>query len=236
MNKFTLGAVTGLGAVALAIPVLATVTSAQSIGSSSSASPTAANKPVPTTQCVSAIAALEGQQISLMDSEEAARKSALQAHVDALNAAASITDDATRQAAIQKANQDLKTAMQTAQQKNQSTLQTYRQAVQTACGTMMHDGSVGGGFVRFMDKPMMGKGSGMNKQTMLSNLATKLGITSAELQSELQSGKTIQQIAQEHGVTLPTPPAGSFGHGMKWGMNFDQNQTSSSGTTASTQS
>ncbi|HVW66687.1 MAG TPA: hypothetical protein VHA78_03055 [Candidatus Peribacteraceae bacterium] len=234
MNKFMLGAVSGLGAVALAIPVLMQVTSAQSVGSSSSSGTTTpATKPIPTTQCISALAALEGQQISLMDGQEAARKSALQAHVDALNAAASITDDTARQAAIQKANQDLRTAMKASVQQNQTSLQTYRQAVQTACGNAMH-GEVGGGFNGFMDKPMMGRGSGMNKQNMLNTLATKLGITTAQLQSELQSGKTLQQIAQEHGVTIPTRPQGGFGHG-KWGMN-NQNQTPSSSPAAPTQS
>lgn len=44
-----------------------------------------------------------------------------------------------------------------------------------------------------------------------SRMAARLGITEDELNKELQSGKTMQQIAQEHGVT--------FGGGGGFGRN-----------------
>ena len=43
-----------------------------------------------------------------------------------------------------------------------------------------------------------GAGSGPN----LARMATRLGITQAALQKELDSGKTMQQIAAEYGVTF----------------------------------
>ena len=36
-----------------------------------------------------------------------------------------------------------------------------------------------------------------------ARMAQRLGMTEAELQAEIDGGKTMQQIAQEHGVTFP---------------------------------
>jgi hypothetical protein len=49
-----------------------------------------------------------------IDAMTAAHKTAMQAHKAALTAAAAITDDAQREAAVKKANDDLRTAMQAA--------------------------------------------------------------------------------------------------------------------------
>jgi hypothetical protein len=41
---------------------------------------------------------------------------------------------------------------------------------------------------------------------MRFDLEEKLGMTKEEIKAELDSGKTIEQIAEEHGVTLPARP------------------------------
>ena len=46
---------------------------------------------------------------------------------------------------------------------------------------------------------------GFGSELGIGMLAEEIGITTVQLKLELQSGKTIQQIAQEHGVTLPFP-------------------------------
>lgn len=51
-----------------------------------------------------------------------------------------------------------------------------------------------------------GAGGPPNAQ-MLTRMATRLGMSEADLQKELDAGKTMQQIAQEHGV----PMGGGFG-------------------------
>lgn len=50
-----------------------------------------------------------------------------------------------------------------------------------------------------------------------ARMAQRMGITEAELQKELASGKTFQQIAEEHGVTLPA--RGGFQQGGNGGGN-----------------
>ena len=45
-----------------------------------------------------------------------------------------------------------------------------------------------------------GQSSGGANSPNLARMAQRFGITQSELQSELSGGKTIQQIAQEHGV------------------------------------
>lgn len=52
-----------------------------------------------------------------------------------------------------------------------------------------------------------------------SRLAQDLGMTVDELQQQLAAGKTIQQIAAERGVKLPTGSGGMFGRG---GRNLGQ--------------
>lgn len=62
---------------------------------------------------------------------------------------------------------------------------------------------------------------GMN----LSAIATKLGMTQADLESALKSGKTLRQLAEEHGVDISTlrrnagsgSPLGGSGAALRYG-------------------
>jgi hypothetical protein len=223
MKKFTLGVVSGMSSLALAVPVFAQITNAASGDQTSSAS----FRTTPTQACVQAMANLEGAQLSNIDAEAAARKSAMQAHRDALVAAASITDDTQRAAALKAAEEALRTAMKPAQGTQSDAVKTAMDAVRTACGNTMMPmrgfGGPGGGamFERKMFDP--------------TALATKLGMTADELKTELDSGKTLQDIATEKGVTLPAPPQGGHRGGgwMHGKRGANGSQTSSSVSTQS---
>lgn len=146
MKKFTIGAVSGVSALALAFPLFA---SAQSAPSANDAA-----RPVPSQVCVQALAAQESTMIANMDSMTAARKAAMQAHQTALSAAASITDDAQRQDALKKANEDMRAAMKTGMDANKETVKSGMDAVKTACGNGGFHLSFGMGGFR---GPMHGK-------------------------------------------------------------------------------
>ncbi|MDB4978089.1 MAG: hypothetical protein JWM56_275 [Candidatus Peribacteria bacterium] len=65
-----------------------------------------------------------------------------------------------------------------------------------------------------------GGGNGRN----LTRAAQRFNMTEAELQKELDSGKTMQQITQEHGVTF----GGNSGQGMR--SNTSGGTTATAGT------
>jgi hypothetical protein len=115
-----------------------------------------------------------------IDSMVTVLKSATQAHLTALNAAATITDDTQREAAVKKAHEDMRATMEAAIAANPELK-----------GLMPFGGGHGG---------MMGHGKG--------DLAAKLGMTEAELKAAIDGGKTIEQIATEKGITLPARPMG----------------------------
>lgn len=192
-NKFTLGAIAGITTVVLAVPMLAQMSSAATATTTggTASSPAAwpsFTRPVPTQQQVKDRAAEDGAFLQNIDAMIAIQKSATQAHEAALTAAASIADDTQRQAAVQKADDDRRTTIQNAIAANP--------ALQSA----MPFGERGFG-------GRGGPGHGRNP----AELAAKLGMTQAELKAALDGGKTIQQIAQEKGVTLPMPHRGGFG-------------------------
>lgn len=132
MNKFTIGIITGISSVAIAIPILAQLSSA-----ASSSSATVHTKPVPSQACVQALAAKDAAELSTIDSQTAAHKAALQAHEAALTAAAAITDDTQRQAAIKKADADFAAALKAGMTSSQTAMQTALDGVKTACGNTM---------------------------------------------------------------------------------------------------
>lgn len=203
--NFTAGAIAGISSIALAIPVLAQISSAASTGTTASASTAAKTRPAPTVACVQALAAKDDAFLSNVDTMIAAQKTATTTHRNALTAAAAITDDTQRQAAVKAADEAFRTAMKTAMDSQMTTGKTEMEALKTACGDTM-------GGMRFemaFGGPMGGHGKGgMMRGPNPEELAQKLGITADELKTELDSGKSIEDIAAAHGVTLPARAEG----------------------------
>jgi hypothetical protein len=196
-NKFTLGIIAGMSSLALAVPVVAQIASAATdtpmtgMTTSADAGRVRPEFKQPTLQeMIDNDTALLGS----VDSMVTTLKAATTAHKVALTAAVSLTGTA-QQDAIKKANEDFRTAMKTAMEANPN----FK-------GGMMMFGGPGG------------KHGGPGHMKFKANLAEKLGMTEAELKAALDGGKTIEQIATEKGVTLPTRPmmGGKGGHrGMK---------------------
>jgi hypothetical protein len=208
MKKSTLGLIGGASALAVGAPLLLPLMAYAATASSASSAKTA--RPAPTQACVQAMAAQDADFLAHIDAMIAAQKAATQAHKDALTAAAALTDDAQRQAAVQKANQAFRTAMDAVRKDDK----TAADAVRAACGAAGK-----GGMMEGMHGP-----NGKMRGPGMDNLAQKLGLTDAQLKEELKAGKTLQQIAQEKGVTLPAPTA--KGGMMRWG--HQKNASSSS--------
>lgn len=197
MNKFTLGAATGVTSLLIAVPLFAQMAGA---ASSSATTMTGKTRPVPTQTCVLAMADHETSMLSTIDARTAAHKAAAMAKRDALKAAAALTDDTERMEALKKAQEDFKAAMESTMKTKD---ETSIAALKTACGDSFPMGMGG----------HMGGKEGM-KGKMHGKLAEKLGMTVDELKAALESGKTIEQIATEKGVTLPERPMGGNGKGM----------------------
>jgi uncharacterized protein with FMN-binding domain len=235
LSSFTLGAVAGLATLALAVPIVAQISSAETSSASSSSEQ---SRPVPTQACVLALAGKDGTYLSTIDALIAAEKSAMQIHKDALTAASAMTDDAQRADAVQKANDDLRAAMEAAR-KAQGDRRTQMDALKTACGDsgfrgfgpMMGGGMSGFGW-RGMGMHERGEGRGPGPRTDV--LAEKLGMTEEELQAALESGQTIGQIAESKGVTLPDRP-GQGMHGGWRGDDGDWPDDTETGSTSSAQ-
>jgi hypothetical protein len=192
MNKsstFTIGAVAGIVTLTLAVPLLVQIAGAAGT-SSSSPSPLSSWRSmmqhrIPTQQEVQAMADRDSAFLKNIDTLVTVEKTAKQAHLTALTAAAAIADDTQREAAVKKANEDERAAIQAAI------------AANSDLKGMMPFGPDFGG----KGGPGMMGGRGEN----LSDLATKLGMSEADLKTALDGGKTIQEIAKEKGVTLPAP-------------------------------
>lgn len=185
-HKFLAGAIAGIGSLALAIPILAQFSYAQTNASSSPS--TMEDKMMfrhrTLTQAeVQEMAANEQKVLDNLDAIVAIHKTALQAHHTALVAAAAITDDTERMDALKKAHEDMRTSIQTAIQANPD-LQNMKM--------MMPFGGHG---------KMMG-----HRGPKMEMLSEKLGMTEEELKAAIDSGKTIQEIAEEKGIDLPAPP------------------------------
>jgi len=192
-NKFMLGAVSGIAALTAAVPLLAQVTNAQTPADTPSApdpSLTAQAKAPLTVEQIQQMITHDDAFLANIDAAVTVQKAATQAHRDALASAATITDDTTRQEAVRKANEAYRTAIQDAIAAHPDLKEALRFG------------------------PMGGHGFGEHGRRGRhgpEDLAQKLGMTVDELKSELDSGKTIEEIAQEKGVDLPAPPAGMHG-------------------------
>ncbi len=150
-RNFTLGAIAGASSLALAVPLLAQFASAQTTSSSM--------RPAPTQACLQAMVTLDDAHLQNFDAMTAKHKQDLMAKRDALAAAASLTDDAQRQAALQKMHEDMRAMKDTAITPPEA-ITTAMNAVRAACGDKL--GMRGMKFMhKFggpMGKPMMGGG------------------------------------------------------------------------------
>lgn len=197
-----------MSALSLAVPLLAQVAGAQSSATTDEDNDVLdRNRPVLSQECVLAMAGLEEAHLANIDAMIAKQKTFMQTRVDSLKAAAQIADDTARMEALEAAHEDRKPGDE---QEAPEEVQTAMEAVKTACGDvrMFHKGP-GGPHRGFMMGGMMGGKMGMMK----IDLSEKLGMTDEELKAELDSGKTIEEIAKEKGVELPARPEGGRGFG-----------------------
>jgi hypothetical protein len=192
-KSFALGAIAGMSSLALAIPVLAQISSAQDSGTTASTAGNAQfwtkRAPDTTTTGIQTRIDHDSAFLTNIDAMIAIQKSAIQTHKDALTAALSITDDTQRAAAIKAADEAMRTSIENAIKAN------------TSLKDLMPFGGPG----------LMG-GKGRGHGSMGGDLAVKLGMTETELKAAIESGKTIEDIAKEKGITLPARPA--FSHFM----------------------
>jgi hypothetical protein len=182
-KSFTLGAATGITTILVAVPLLAQVTGAQGTGTTSSATTSIGwSRPDPSTvEGIQQMIQRDSDFLTNIDAAITIQKSAIQTHKDALTAAASITDATQREAAVKAANEAMKKTIDDAITTNPN------------LKSVLHFGMRGG------------MGHGMRHGP--GGLAAKLGMTETELKTALDSGKTIEQIAQEKGITLPAKPS-----------------------------
>lgn len=196
-----LGAASGIATLMLAVPVLAQVSGAQEISD--------ATAPSGTSSIASSVRAPRGQKniqflidkdtafLANIDSMVTLQKNAVQTRLNALTAAASITDETARQEAVQAAKKTYRTTIQNAREANPD----LKSGMQMGFGKKSHNGR--------------GKGHGFGSP----KFAEKLGMTEEELKAELDSGKTIEQIAEKKGVELPMRPP-FMGGGMRGDASF----------------
>ena len=208
MNKFTLGVIAGISTLTLAVPAIAQISSAASVVSSAVTEAPFKNRPPLTQQQVQDIITKTDSFLANIDAFTTVQKGAAQTLKTALTAAPSITDETERNAAVKKAMQD-----------GHTTIQSALTAHPELKGAMHPFGG-----------PKGMRGHGMGHGPKAAKLAEKLGMTEAELKAAFDSGKTIEEIATEKGITLPSRPAFMGKHGMMHpkGMgNINQNSTSS---------
>jgi hypothetical protein len=189
MNKFTLGAVAGMSSIALAVPLLAQIAGAQSGGVSVAAGD---DMPVPSQACALALVDMEDYHLAHFDEMMNKQKQTMQKHRDALAAAALIADDTQRQESLKAARAEM-IALKSDTDFDSNETESLRAAVKTACGNIMMFGGKGHGPGIHMGK----------SEFMKADIAEELGMTAQELKTALQSGKTIEDIAEEKGVELP---------------------------------
>ncbi len=244
-HKFTVGVITGMTALTAAVPLVAQIAGAQTASSATATSVAAQfrgdvmkwTRPAATQEAVQQMIQRDKDFLANVDALVTVQKSATQAHLTALEAAATITDDEAREAAVKKANEDRRTAVETAIEANASL-----KSAMIGFGGPGHHGKM---MMKFDLSEKLGmtaeelkaaidsgktieqiaeeKGvelpaKGAFKMRGPGHLAEKLGMTEDELKAAIESGKTIEQIATEKGVTLPARPMGGRGFGPMGGM------------------
>jgi len=191
-HKFTLGIVSGMSILALAVPLLAQGSSAAFSGTTTGTDRLAMKQ-----ENITDRIARDDAFLANVDAMVSIQKSATQTHRNALTAAAALTDETAQQEAVRAADEAYRTTIQDAMKANPDLK-----------SAMMPFGGRGHG----------GPG-GMGRGPDTEDLASKLGMTETELKAALEGGKTIQEIATEKGVTLPTPPKDGRGRGPMHGFD-----------------
>jgi len=196
-KSFAFGAVSGISALAIAFPVIAQIAGAQSSGASiGSTTPNLADRPgfhgerAPFSQeDVQTMIDQDNAFLLNVDAFVSIQKEAIQNHRIALQTAADIEDETARNVAVKAAHDAMRNSIEAAVE--------AKPELKTAMMPFGHGrhGKHGKG------EMMRGRGPGPEK------LADKLGLTLDELKSELDGGKTINEIAAEKGIELPARPA-----------------------------
>lgn len=188
MKPFTVGIITGMASLAVAVPLLAGVAGAQANKT------TTATRPVPSQACAVAMADVEDVRLRTMDQMITVQKEAIQQRATALRAAAALTDDTARAEALQKLHADMRKQKESRESEE---LTTAMDAMHTDCG----DAAWGFGMKNDMGE---GRGRGMTGAgTMHNALLEKVGLSEDELQTMLNEGKTLRDIAEEREIELP---------------------------------
>jgi hypothetical protein len=180
-NSFTLGAVSGISALAIAFPVIAQIAGAQSSTATlDPAQPNLKDRPgfhgerAPLSQ-EDVLAMIDQHNAFLLnvDAFVAVQKEAIQKHRIALQAAADIEDETERNAAVKAANEDMRAFIEAAVEANPE--------LKTAMMPFGHGGP----------------GRHGKDEVMRANIEEKLGMTAEEFKTAIDSGKTIEEIAAE---------------------------------------
>ncbi len=190
-KSFTLGAVSGITALAIGFPLAAQYVGAQEASSTSSAKSTESgffrgHDPL-LQEDVQDMIDHDNAFLLHIDAFIAIQKEAIQNHRIALEAVADLTDETERNDAVRAAHEAMREEIRAAIEANPD--------LQAAMpfGTMGHGGKGGGRGMRM-------------KGFMHGMLEEKLGMTKEELKAAIDSGKTIEEIAEEKGVELPARP------------------------------
>lgn len=191
-KTFTVGALTGMSALIIAVPALAQLSHAAQTMETTSANSVSSSlfgkqRPPMTVDQVQQMIERDDAFLKNIDALVAIQKTATEKHKAALTAALTLDDDTARQAALETAHQNMKKTMDDAIAANPDLKRMM------PFGPGRHGRHPGG----------HGRGP--------ADLAQKLGMTQDELKAAFAAGKTIEQLAQEKGVTLPAPPLGRPG-------------------------
>lgn len=187
-KAFTLGAVSGITALAIGFPIAAQFAGAQEESTSSSATRPVFEKRMNLTQDdVQNMIDRDNEFLLHIDAFVAIQKEAIQNHRIALEAAADIEDDDARNEAVKAARDAMRTEIESAIDADPD-LKDLK---------MMPFGGPGKKGPR---------GEGMHHAHGPEKMAELLGMTPDELKADIDSGKTIDQIAEEKGIELPERP------------------------------
>ena len=191
-KSFTLGAVSGITALAIGFPLAAQFAGAQEASSGTASSVAGAKdghrweKRAPLTQDdVDAMVDMDNQILLHIDEMVAIHKEAIQNHRIALQAAADLTDETERNDAVRAANEAMRAEIDAA-------IDANPELAGLKMGPMGPGGPRGPGG--------MGHGHRMGPP---QDVLDALGMTAEELKAAHESGKTIDEIAEEKGVELP---------------------------------
>lgn len=197
-HTFTLGAVSGVTALAIGFPIAAQFAGAQSsadTGSAMTDRPGMQQRAPLSQDDVQEMVDRDNAILLHVDDYVSIVKGAVQNHRIALQAAADIEDETERNDAVRAANEAMRTEIHDAVEADADLKDAMPMGMMMGMGGRGPGGPGGPG----------GKGPHGFPPEML---AEKLGMTADELKAELDAGKTIQQIAEEKGVDLPAPPMG----------------------------